>query len=95
MENYCINCGRDLRNAPYTAPWEDGDNEEGYWTCPPVTPKILTGLPQMTMSDPLFGFPAQKTKTASVLRFRSVIRWRFRFIQTHPGSVSTPRKRPS
>lgn len=34
MENYCINCGRDLRNAPYTAPWEDGDNEEGYWTCP-------------------------------------------------------------
>ena len=34
MDNYCINCGRDLRNAPYTAPWEDGDNEEGYWTCP-------------------------------------------------------------
>lgn len=62
MENYCINCGRDLRNAPYTAPWEDGDNEEGYWTCPPVTPKILTGLPQMTMTDPLFGFPRAKTK---------------------------------
>ena len=61
MENYCINCGRDLRNAPYTAPWEDGDNEEGYWTCPSC-PKILTGLPQMTMTDPLFGFPAQKQK---------------------------------
>nr|DAG14029.1 MAG TPA: hypothetical protein [Caudoviricetes sp.] len=29
---------------------------------PPVTPKILTGLPQMTMTDPLFGFPAQKKK---------------------------------
>lgn len=34
MENYCINCGRDLRNEPYIALWEDGDNEEGYWTCP-------------------------------------------------------------
>ena len=34
MKNYCINCGRDLCNAPYTAPWEDGDNEEGHWTCP-------------------------------------------------------------
>ena len=30
MKNYCINCGRDLCNTPYTAPWEDGDNEEGY-----------------------------------------------------------------
>ena len=34
MDNYCINCGKDLRNAPYTLPWEDGDNEEGYWICP-------------------------------------------------------------
>lgn len=96
MKNYCINCGRDLRNAPYTAPWEDGDNEEGYWTCLRATPKILTGLPQMTLTDPLFGFPRAKTKkTASVLRNENVVRWRFRFIQTHPGSVSTPRKRPS
>lgn len=34
MENYCISCGASLRSAPYTQPWEDGDNEEGYWTCP-------------------------------------------------------------
>lgn len=30
MENYCISCGASLRRAPYTQPWEDGDNEEGY-----------------------------------------------------------------
>ena len=91
MENYCINCGRDLRNAPYTTKRAIGPAH-------PVTPKILTGLPQMTMTDHLFGFPVQKkkkTKTANVLLNENVVRWRFRFIQTHPGSVSTPHKRPS
>lgn len=34
MTHYCINCGESLSHAPYTMPWEDGDNEEGYWTCP-------------------------------------------------------------
>ena len=29
----CCNCGCSLANAPYTMPWEDGDNEYGYWTC--------------------------------------------------------------
>ena len=73
MENYCINCGRDLRNAPYTAPWEDGDNEEGYWTCPPVTPKILTGLPQMTMTIYL-DFPCKnKNRQRTTFLFRNTL----------------------
>jgi DNA-directed RNA polymerase subunit RPC12/RpoP len=41
MENRCINCGKSLRNAPYTSPWEDGDNEEGYWICPSCHAKII------------------------------------------------------
>lgn len=30
----CINCGQDLSEGVYTAPWEDGDNEYGYVICP-------------------------------------------------------------
>lgn len=29
----CCNCGCELRESSYTLPWEDGDNEYGYWTC--------------------------------------------------------------
>ena len=30
----CENCGASLRGGVYTAPWEDGDNSEGYIICP-------------------------------------------------------------
>lgn len=30
----CINCGQSLTRGTYTAPWEDGDNSEGFVTCP-------------------------------------------------------------
>ena len=30
----CCECGCELRGAAYTLPWEDGDNDYGYWTCP-------------------------------------------------------------
>lgn len=29
----CRNCGTPLYEGSYTMPWEDGDNEYGYWTC--------------------------------------------------------------
>ena len=29
----CISCGWELDGSDYTLPWEDGDNECGYWTC--------------------------------------------------------------
>ena len=32
--NHCINCGSSLAGGYYTAPWEDDDNEYGYWECP-------------------------------------------------------------
>lgn len=52
MKNYCINCGRDLCNAPYTAPWEEmAIMRKAIGPALPATPKILTGLPQMTMID--------------------------------------------
>lgn len=31
---YCYNCGSPLAGGFYTDPWEDGDNEYGYWNCP-------------------------------------------------------------
>ena len=34
LADHCYNCGASLANAYYTDPWEDGDNEYGYWTCP-------------------------------------------------------------
>lgn len=33
MENYCEHCGTSLKNAEYVLPWEDEDNEAGYWIC--------------------------------------------------------------
>ena len=30
----CENCGQSLSGGEYTAPWEDGDNEDGYIICP-------------------------------------------------------------
>lgn len=34
LGEHCRNCGASLAGAYYTDPWEDGDNECGYWTCP-------------------------------------------------------------
>lgn len=31
---YCYNCGSPLAGGFYTSPWEDDDNEYGYWNCP-------------------------------------------------------------
>ena len=30
----CSNCGQSLNGGEYTAPWENGNNSEGYVTCP-------------------------------------------------------------
>lgn len=29
----CEACGEPLDYSTYVAPWEDGDNEYGYWVC--------------------------------------------------------------
>ena len=34
LTNHCRNCGNSLEGGYYTDPWEDGDNEYGYWICP-------------------------------------------------------------
>lgn len=34
LSENCENCGASLAGGYYTAPWEDGDNEYGYWICP-------------------------------------------------------------
>lgn len=33
LDGCCRTCGTPLYEGSYTAPWEDGDNEYGYWTC--------------------------------------------------------------
>ncbi len=33
LEEKCPRCGTPLHYGFYTSPWEDGDNEYGYWTC--------------------------------------------------------------
>lgn len=33
MPTECENCGWDLDNAEYVQPWEDDDNEYGYYIC--------------------------------------------------------------
>lgn len=33
-DHICENCGESLAGGNYTAPWEDGDNYDGYVTCP-------------------------------------------------------------
>lgn len=33
LDGYCRTCGAPLYEGFYTAPWEDDDNEYGYWTC--------------------------------------------------------------
>ncbi len=30
----CANCGQSLSGGAYTAPWENGNNSDGYITCP-------------------------------------------------------------
>jgi len=30
----CVSCGNSLASGDYAMPWEDGDNEYGYVTCP-------------------------------------------------------------
>lgn len=30
----CLCCGQSIDNAELTLPWEDGDNEDAYVTCP-------------------------------------------------------------
>ena len=62
MKSYCINCGRDLRNAPTQHHGKMAIMRKAIGPALRATPKILTGLPQMTLTDPLFGFPAQKQK---------------------------------
>ena len=34
MNDYCVCCGRSLKNGTLTLPWEDGDNKYAYVTCP-------------------------------------------------------------
>ena len=34
MAQECPHCGMEFDSAAYTLPWEDGDNEYGYWECP-------------------------------------------------------------
>lgn len=29
----CVNCQESLSDSPYTAPWEDGNNSDGYFKC--------------------------------------------------------------
>lgn len=33
MPDTCPNCDMPLDGADYTMPWEDGDNQCGYWIC--------------------------------------------------------------
>lgn len=33
LQEKCPRCGTPLYYGFYTVPWEDGDNEYGYWTC--------------------------------------------------------------
>lgn len=51
MKNYCINCGRDLRNAPTQHHGKMAIMRKATGPALPATPKILTGLPQMTTID--------------------------------------------
>lgn len=34
MPTECMRCGGSLSGGEYVAPWEDGDNENGYIICP-------------------------------------------------------------
>lgn len=34
LSENCMNCGAPLAGGYYTSPWEDDDNEYGYWVCP-------------------------------------------------------------
>lgn len=34
MEKCCENCGKDLKGARLTLPWEDGNNSHAYVICP-------------------------------------------------------------
>ncbi|MBQ7109393.1 MAG: hypothetical protein IJN99_03425 [Clostridia bacterium] len=34
MPTECAECGCSLSGAEYVAPWEDDDNEYGYYICP-------------------------------------------------------------